>query len=321
MIACPLCSASPSVPLCRADGRDFLFCTSCELRFVPATQHLSLAEERSRYDLHENDPEDPAYREFLAPTLNCLTPRLPSGSRGLDFGAGPGPALARMFEEAGFPMDVYDPFFHPASRPKDSGYGFVTCTEALEHFRQPRAELDLMERLLKPGGWLAIRTQRLEDWSEFERWHYRRDPTHVAFYSEATMRWIGRRYDWACEFPAPHVTCFQKPWVDTSRGCDTMEAVSDVKEHPLKQRLLGKEPLPHSVTLALHDLNPKDAVAIVERKINHAVRMETERIKIMYDDGRGKTKRAIHEFLSRSKVVKRFEDDEDRPGVTWVYLI
>lgn len=75
-----------------------------------------------------------------------------------------------------------------------------------------------------------------------------------------------------------------------------------------------------SVTLALHGLNPKDAVEMVERKINRAVLSDADRIKIIHGDEKGKIRRAIHEYLERSRVVKSFEDDAERPDVTWVYF-
>ena len=50
-----------------------------------------------------------------------------------------------------------------------------------------------------------------EDWSAFPEWGYHRDPTHIAFYSETTMRWIARRYGWQPRFPRRNVTLFGKP--------------------------------------------------------------------------------------------------------------
>ena len=41
-----------------------------------------------------NDPSDPDYRKFLSRLSNALLPHLKIRSQGLDFGAGPGPALA-----------------------------------------------------------------------------------------------------------------------------------------------------------------------------------------------------------------------------------
>ena len=113
------------------------------------------------------------------------------GARGLDYGAGPGPALAAMMEEDGFSVALYDPIFHPDEAVLAHTYDFITCTETVEHFATPRADFLRLHKMLIPGGWLGIMTDILEDKEEFGDWYYHRDPTHVAFYTRRTFRWIG----------------------------------------------------------------------------------------------------------------------------------
>lgn len=48
----------------------------------------------------------------------------------------------------------------------------------------------------------------------FADWHYRRDPTHVVFYREVTLRDIARRLGWACEIPREDVAILRKPGGD-----------------------------------------------------------------------------------------------------------
>ena len=67
--------------------------------FVPRSYHLSAADEKAQYDLHENDPNDPGYRAFLDRLAGPLDKRLAPHSHGLDFGCGPGPTLSVMLEE------------------------------------------------------------------------------------------------------------------------------------------------------------------------------------------------------------------------------
>ena len=33
----------------------------------------------------------------------------------------------------------------------------------------------------------------------FDKWYYRRDPTHVVFYAEKTFEVIAKQRDWKCE--------------------------------------------------------------------------------------------------------------------------
>ena len=136
--------------------------------------------------------------------------RLPEGARGLDFGCGPGPALARMLTEAGFDMALYDPFFHPDPAALDGRYDFITCTEVVEHLHRPAEIFHQLDGLLKAGGWLGIMTCFQTDDDRFANWHYRRDPTHVVFYRERTFAWLAERFGWHMEVPRKDVVLFRK---------------------------------------------------------------------------------------------------------------
>lgn len=94
------------------------------------------------YDLHRNDPDDGDYRNFLARLVTPLMQRLHPGMEGLDYGYGPGPALAQMLTEAGMRMALYDPFYAPDTAVLNRTYDFVTCTETAEHFRRPGRGLE-----------------------------------------------------------------------------------------------------------------------------------------------------------------------------------
>lgn len=208
--ACPLCGADDAHPLTRVHGRRYHDCPACGLTYMDPGDRPDPAAERARYETHENDPADPGYRAFLDRLRGPLVPRLPPGAEGLDYGAGPGPALALMLEEAGFPMAIYDPFFAPDPAPLHRTWDFITCTETAEHFFSPGDELARLDALLRPGGWLGVMTQMRDDAAPFEDWWYVRDPTHVCFYRPATMRWIADRFGWTPESPRPTVWLFGK---------------------------------------------------------------------------------------------------------------
>lgn len=106
-----------------------------------------------------------------------------------------------MLEEAGFRMALYDPFFAPDDRVLTAKYDFVTCTETAEHFFEPRRELETLDSLLMPGGWLALMTEILEPGLTLSSWRYARDPTHVCFYSPATLKWVSSWLEWKPEYP------------------------------------------------------------------------------------------------------------------------
>lgn len=75
-----------------------------------------------------------------------------------------------------------------------------------------------------------------------------------------------------------------------------------------------------SQTIALHHLNVRDAVDLLDKKIQRATLVAADRIKVIHGDEKGKVRRAIHEFLTTCKRVKSFEDDSVRKDTTWVYL-
>lgn len=191
--------------------REYFHCGNCDLVFVPTEYHIDEDAARQRYLTHDNDPNNADYRRFLSRLWEELRPRVPEGTRGLDYGAGPGPALAAMMEEDGYTAALYDPLFHPDEAPLSESYDFIVCTETVEHFASPRVDFLRMDQLLLPGGWLGVMTDILEDREGFGDWYYHRDPTHVAFYSQRTFRWIGEWLGFRIESPRLRVILLQKP--------------------------------------------------------------------------------------------------------------
>lgn len=207
---CPVCRAAAALPFMSVEGRDYLRCSRCEARFLDPQQHPTAEAEYHYYLRHENDPNDAGYRRFLSKLAEPLLARLPAGSSGLDYGCGPGPALAAMLREAGHEVALYDPCFRPDRAPLSETYDFITCTETAEHFHRPAEEFDRLGRLLKPGGWLGVMTCFQTEDARFANWHYRKDPTHVVFYREATLRQIAASRGWHCEIPVKDVAIFRK---------------------------------------------------------------------------------------------------------------
>ncbi len=211
---CPLCGSRGTRPFAEAHGRRYLECGVCRLVHLAPADRLDAAAERVHYGTHRNDPADPGYRAFLDRLALPLAERLAPGAEGLDFGCGPGPALAAMLRERGFRVDVYDPFFAPDPEPLGRDYDFVACTETAEHFFRPGEEFRRLGGLLRPGGWLGVMTEWLPEDRPFGEWRYARDPTHACFYRPATLEWIAARHGWRLEVPRPGVALFAGPAVD-----------------------------------------------------------------------------------------------------------
>lgn len=208
---CIVCGAVSAEFFVKAGDRDYSRCGVCLAVFMCPDQRLSAGAELEQYLLHRNDPADNEYRRFLSKLAEPLLKKLKPSSRGLDYGCGPGPALAQMLRDAGHEMNLYDPYFFPDRSQLIGIYDFITCTETAEHFHRPAEEFARFDRMLSPGGWLALMTCFLTEDEHFVSWHYRRDPTHVVFYREATLRHMARQQGWSCEIPLKDVALLQKP--------------------------------------------------------------------------------------------------------------
>lgn len=207
---CLLCQSPRIAPWHRDKRRDYVLCEDCRLVFVPPSFHLSPDQEKAVYDLHRNDVADPGYRRFLNRVAEPLLQRLPTGCSGLDFGCGPGPALALMLREAGHDVALYDKFYCADDAVLQRTFDFVCATEVMEHLASPGAVLQQLFGLLRAGGWLVIMTKRVQDQAAFARWHYIQDLTHIAFFSAATFTWIGQHWNAQVEFAGADVVLLQK---------------------------------------------------------------------------------------------------------------
>ena len=207
---CPLCQRVDAKFFLEDKFRSYFQCNTCGLIFVPASQCLTSEEERGRYDLHQNNPNDPHYRKFLDRLFNPMQKLIAPGSKGLDFGSGPGPTLSLMFEEAGHKMSIYDYFYANDSSVFEEQYDFITTSEVVEHLFDPQKDLNRLWECLKPGGYLGIMTKLALDRDAFASWHYKNDPTHVSFFSKKTFKWLATQWKAELTFADKDVIIFQK---------------------------------------------------------------------------------------------------------------
>lgn len=208
---CPVCEARTVSPFQVIETKVYRRCDTCLATFVDRAFFPAPDEERRHYAHHENDVDDAGYRRFLSRLAAPLLERLPPAQKGLDYGCGPGPALAAMLREAGHEMRVYDPAFVPDPAPLRETYDFITCTETAEHFHAPAMEFSRLKRMLRPGGVLALMTCFQTDDSRFAGWRYRMDPTHVVFYRDATFIRLAAQWGWRADIPAKDVVFLFKP--------------------------------------------------------------------------------------------------------------
>ena len=259
---CPLCGKQETGSFSKDKGREYFRCPDCFLIFTHPRHHLPPADEKKRYDLHQNSPQDAEYRNFLNRLFLPLNALLKPASRGLDFGSGPGPTLSVMLEEAGHKVSLYDSFYAPDPRVFEHRYDFITATEVLEHLREPRQELDRLWHCLKRDGVMGVMTKLarpdrpcLPDQAAarglseqacaqevFAKWHYKNDDTHICFYSKETFHWLGKKWGADVTFEDADVILLKKKIAVSDEDFKTsLRVLEALIENPVSLEILGKE--------------------------------------------------------------------------------
>ncbi len=211
---CPLCLSLNSylfyISTRKNLERKYYKCDVCFMIFVPRKFHISPTQQKLRYLEHENDINNQDYRSFLSPVVKAILPNIKVGDTGLDYGSGPGPALAQMLSDSGMIMSIYDIYFNRDPIVLNEKYDFITCTETVEHFVEPYCDFEKMIALIKPKGVLAIMTSILYKDIDFENWYYNLDPTHVSFYTPDTIGWIANKWELDLHSPSRNIFILHK---------------------------------------------------------------------------------------------------------------
>jgi len=174
-------------------------CTACGFIYQDVESHMPLALEKKEYDRHNNSIEDIPYVNMFKKFQKAFEPFL-EGKETLEYGSGPEPVFTQILRNDGFSVTPYDPFYLKDESFKLKKYDLITSTEVFEHFSEPIKELTLLDTLLKPGGVLSIMTQFPKEDDHFLNWWYRRDPTHIAFYTRKSFEAICQRFGYRMVF-------------------------------------------------------------------------------------------------------------------------
>lgn len=163
-------------------------CEKCGFTFKDEASLKTPEEEHALYKNHQNTLENKGYvnmfEKFLSATVD---PFITSGTA-LDFGSGPGPVLYELLKRRGFQSEHYDPYFNPDASVFEKTYDLITSTEVFEHLNNPVMEFTRLASMIAPGGYLAIMTSlRPKEDEAFLKWWYRRDQTHIGFFTEAAF--------------------------------------------------------------------------------------------------------------------------------------
>jgi hypothetical protein len=210
---CLLCESHQIEKLVAANDKRFFYkCWHCELVWKPASFWLDEAQEKARYLSHNNDVNEPKYRNYLEPMRATvlehlgLKPRASGAARtatatekiassqgpllrGLDYGCGPTEVFRLILDHPQIDLESFDPHFF--KRDLEGPYDFIICQEVCEHFKNPKEDFIKLKNLLSAQGVLFLKTNLYTKDTVFFEWFYANDFTHVCFYNQTTVRYLG----------------------------------------------------------------------------------------------------------------------------------
>ncbi len=161
----------------------FFHCPFCELIFLDKKFHISITNEKNQYDQHNNSLENEGYVKMFEDFLNYTLENLHVKSV-LDFGSGPTPVLAELLKRRGLHVEHFDKFYQPKKVYENKKYDLITSTEVFEHLDEPKQILKMLSKHLNPNGVISLMTLfHTNKQADFLKWWYRRDPTHIAFFT------------------------------------------------------------------------------------------------------------------------------------------
>jgi hypothetical protein len=202
MISCPICN-SPSESFFDKQLNIFFYeCKNCFLFFK--NNFLNEDEEKKRYDLHDNSIDNQGYVNYLKEFINNYILDYIDNYKQtnlLDFGSGSNQVLINIFKKyysnyQNVNLYSYDKYFDNNENWKNNKYDIIVTTEVLEHLAKPLEELKLLHDLMNKNSYLIIMTNfHNNDKTDFLKWWYRRDPTHLSFFSLNTFEYLADKLD------------------------------------------------------------------------------------------------------------------------------
>ncbi len=175
---CKICQSDTSEEI--IDNQTYFRCVYCGYIF---TNNIPTPEqEKARYLQHNNTLENKGYVEMFEDFIALL----PKKNRCLDFGSGPNPVLAELLKKQGYDVDIFDIYFAQDNSFENKKYDIITSTEVFEHLKDPVSVMEILTRILNPKGTIAIMTSFIPE--DFKNWRYRKDITHIGFFTHKTMK-------------------------------------------------------------------------------------------------------------------------------------
>ncbi len=186
---CKICNSATKIIFNYDDDKIYKYCPACQAIFLQNNFIVNNIKEKAQYENHNNSFESKGYVKMFEDFLDYFWQDLDkNATNALDFGSGPGPVLAQIMRKRALHVEIFDKFYQPNPIYKDKKYDLITSTEVFEHLQNPLEILNLFKKHLKKNGIIAIMTLFHNNNEEnFIKWWYRRDPTHILFYTPKTF--------------------------------------------------------------------------------------------------------------------------------------
>lgn len=175
----------------------YYYCYNCDFISIDESKIPAPEKEKERYLEHNNGPDQEGYIQMFKRFIKeYITPHKNRISTTLDYGCGHSPILASLLKEQGFNVDIYDLYFAPEKVYENKKYNLITCTEVIEHLKDPLKTIKIQSKHLGEKGILALTTLfHPGNIQEFIPWWYHSDETHISFFTHKTMQYIAKLSD------------------------------------------------------------------------------------------------------------------------------
>ncbi|CAA6803170.1 MAG: Putative methyltransferase associated with DUF414 [uncultured Campylobacterales bacterium] len=170
-------------------------CNSCGFTSLDEKNIVDKNTEKKHYEKHENSFEDLGYVKMFEDFVDVAVKPLGAIQTALEFGCGFAPVLCSLLEKRGITVHKYDYYFHPVKIYENKKYDLITSTEVFEHLKDPLITFDLLTKCLSEDGYLVLMTKfTLNNDQEFLKWWYRRDITHISFFTPKSFEVIASKF-------------------------------------------------------------------------------------------------------------------------------
>lgn len=193
-MTCKICSFETNLWEDSRFSQYYHYCPQCECVFLDPLFYTSKEAEKKVYENHHNTLENRGYVQMFEGFLDYFWDKLTCQENALDFGSGPTPVLSYLLQNRHVKVDCYDKFYQPIEIFENRTYDFITSTEVFEHLEAPLETLRFLKNHLRPGGIIAIMTLfHSNDYRQFLTWWYKRDTTHITFFTPKTIRTMAEK--------------------------------------------------------------------------------------------------------------------------------